>query len=129
LYKTDLELELYLSVTNFRKYRIALTKFRCSSHKLAIERLRGKTIRENRFCKYCLNLNLHIVEDEFHFLLVCPLYQNLRDQYISSYIQNISLHTFVYLMCFSKSDKIIKLACFVYHASICYINNLTIFKK
>ena len=58
-----------------------LSKFRLSSHTLAIEQGRYRRIeRENRVCSFC-----NLVEDEYHFILVCPLYNDLRSQYIKSY--------------------------------------------
>ena len=35
---------------------------------------------ENRKCQNCYTL-----EDEFHFILECPLYQDLRAEYIKRY--------------------------------------------
>ena len=37
--------------------------------------------RENRFCKIC---NLRVVESEYHFLLCCPIYRNIRCKYIKN---------------------------------------------
>mgnify|MGYP000373918025 CR=1 FL=1 len=54
-----------------------------SAHDLAIEKERYKrpvVPRQDRVCKYCKNnLNLNVVEDEFHFLIVCPLLKEKRD--------------------------------------------------
>lgn len=64
--------ENYLNSIIENKYRIALTKFRISAHNLAIERGRFENIpRAERKCIFC---NLNVVESEFHFLLVCPMY-------------------------------------------------------
>ena len=38
--------------------------------------------RENRFCSYC---NMHKDEDEFHFLLECPCFSEMRSLYIPKY--------------------------------------------
>jgi hypothetical protein len=52
-----------------------ITKIRLSSHKLAIEQGRyNKTNRNRRTCKLCINE----IEDEMHFILLCPSYVNLR---------------------------------------------------
>ena len=50
----------------------ALARFRCSNHHLAIETQHGKTVREHRFCKFCVNLNIREIRDEFHFLMGMP---------------------------------------------------------
>ena len=70
-FKQDFEIEHYLDFVREKKYGIALTKFRMSSHDLSIERGRFEnTEKINRLCIFC---NLNIVENEYHFLLVCPL--------------------------------------------------------
>ena len=38
--------------------------------------------RELRFCVPCSRRNEYAIEDEYHFLLVCPLYNELREMYI-----------------------------------------------
>ena len=60
---------------------MALTRLRTSSHRLAIETERWtkphRTPRFERKCQLCNTL-----EDEFHFVLECPLYRDLRVKYI-----------------------------------------------
>jgi len=62
--------------------RKALARLRLSSHSLCIETGRWtkpKSIPRNiRFCSLCEDL----VEDEYHFLFVCPRYEHLRRLYI-----------------------------------------------
>ena len=65
---------------NYDKFRIALSKFRLSSHHLAIELGRHLNIpRENRLCPHC---NQNMAENEYHFLLTCTKYYKLRKQYL-----------------------------------------------
>ena len=72
-YKHDFLFETYLDIIPDQKYRIALTKFRLSSHNLAIERARFENIpRCERVCRCC---NINMIESDYHFLLVCPLIQ------------------------------------------------------
>ena len=53
-----------------KAYKTALTKFRLSSHDLAIECGRYEnTPRDERICKNC---NLTMVENEYHFLFGLP---------------------------------------------------------
>ena len=67
-----------------KKFRVAMTKLRVSSHRLEIEVGRwtrpNRTPVDERKCRYCNKL-----EDEFHFLLECTLYEDLRKQYIKKY--------------------------------------------
>ena len=73
-----------------------LCKFRISAHSLRIETGRyektkdssgnySKLEKENRICKFC---NLRMVEDEFHFLLNCPLYSDIRHTFIDNIQRN-----------------------------------------
>ena len=67
IFKTKLEMEPYLYLVKNPKYRMAISKFRSSSHILEIERgrhTRPITPLENRLCSSC-----KVVETEIHFLL------------------------------------------------------------
>jgi hypothetical protein len=56
-----------------KEHRFFLTKIRISAHSLNIETGRyNSTPREQRFCKFCSSS----VEDEKHFMLHYPKYQN-----------------------------------------------------
>ena len=72
-YKTNICLDAYLFRTLNPKHRIALSRVRLSNHPLWIEKGRHvKPIidKEKRFCDLCKTE----IEDEQHFLLICPLY-------------------------------------------------------
>ena len=61
-----------------------MTKLRASSHRLEIEV--GRWARPNRIPideRKCITCNK--LEDEFHFLLECSLYNDLRNHYIKKY--------------------------------------------
>ena len=74
----------YLDFLNIVKYRKCLSRLRLSSHRLEVEVGRwvkpNKIPYENRKCKIC-----NVFKDKFHFLLECPLYDNLRKVYINKY--------------------------------------------
>lgn len=64
-------------------YRNCISRFRLSSHSLKIEQGRyTNDRRENRKCNVC---DLNDIEDEFHFVLKCPYYFELRKKYIKTY--------------------------------------------
>ena len=94
---------------NYLKYKMdnsstcTLARFRCRNHRLLIERgswFRPKLDKELRLCPTC-----KLIEDEFHFVLICPLYSTLREHYLKrKYWENPSLTKFVSLMNGSKSD-------------------------
>ena len=72
----SLETANYLKLNIPIKYQIALSKLRCSIHKLKVETGRHESIAyEQRLCTLC---NYNLVEDEFHFVMICPIYENLR---------------------------------------------------
>jgi hypothetical protein len=90
-YKLHPTREKYLEILNSKAERSIYTKFRLSAHKLDIERLRyttkGNRIPpEQRICRYC---TLNEIEDETHFLMVCPLYDDTRLKLITA-INSIS---------------------------------------
>ncbi len=82
-YKQNFSFELYLDNIHERKYRNALCRFRLSSHKLAIEQGRYINIpRDERKCIYCTQ---NVIENEYHLLLTCPFYRDLRIKYLKPY--------------------------------------------
>jgi len=115
-YKHDLVPEIYIYCVNYYHNRKALSKLRCSNHRLAIERLRGTIERKYRYCKYCLNLNIDVIEDEYHFVMICPLYENIRQLYLSRFCIIRSPEMFIRLMS-SKSEIVLNnLSKFVFTA-------------
>ena len=74
-FKHEFGFEKYLDFTVERKFRIALSRFRISSHDLFIERGRYENQpRNERMCRFCSSQS---VESEYYFLLVCPYYAGL----------------------------------------------------
>jgi hypothetical protein len=75
----------YLSRVDNAQLRRSLARFRCANHKLQIEL--GRQVKlvkvpvQQRYCKLC---DLGAVEDEDHFLLVCPTYQSVRERFRGS---------------------------------------------
>ena len=80
---SNFEHQLYLEAVNVKKFRLAMIKMRVSSHRLEIEvgrwARRNRTPINERKCRYCNKL-----EDEFHFLLECTPYVDLRKQFIKN---------------------------------------------
>lgn len=65
--------------TSLKNY---IAKIRLSSHNLAVEVGRYRKVdKHNRFCFYCKDC----IEDEYHFILQCPLYKLIRVKYIKPY--------------------------------------------
>ena len=77
--KKDIGFERYLSEIKNVPIRIHMSKFRLSNHRLMIEVGRhNDTPKEKRFCPFCPSK----IENEFHFLFECPIYNNLRTNLI-----------------------------------------------
>ena len=78
--------EYYLHQVTNTRHRIALTKLRLSNHKLAIETGRySRPFKKpaERICPIC-KIEM---EDEYHFLNICPAYQEKRSSLLD-YLEN-----------------------------------------
>ncbi len=82
-----------------------------------IERLRGVVNREDRFCRYCLKHDLEILENKYHFVMVCPLYAHLRTEWLIRYTAHPTQECFINLMTSTDVNTIRHLGCFVYNAA------------
>ena len=75
--------ELYLDNITNDKRRKTLTRFRLSLHRLFIETSRyNGTPRNERKCVLCTQ---NVCESEYHFLLYCSLFEELRTKYNITY--------------------------------------------
>jgi hypothetical protein len=116
LFKSTLEPESYLSLPLNYYLKRTLSNFRCSSHSLMIEKGRHLNIeRDYRFCKYCLSRDIYTVETEIHFLLICPMYDQLRKQYFKTEWLNMihNERTFVHIMSARSQQSVFSLARFI----------------
>ena len=85
LFKRDLALEPYLLAIEDRDKRVLLSKFRIGICPLRIETGRYEQVARNkrglpekeRVCKCCIHAS-DMVENENHFLLLCPAYVSER---------------------------------------------------
>jgi hypothetical protein len=107
--KTCFNQSSYLMLLENTKYRNILAKLRLSSHKLNIELGRYNNIPRNE--RKCILCNLNDIEDEFHFVLKCPVYADLRRQYIPKYYYTqTSVMKYILLMQTSNKTLLKKLA-------------------
>jgi hypothetical protein len=115
MYKHGFEIENYLHFISNDQFRIVLTKFRLSSHDLAIEtgRYENKP-REERLCTYC---RLRVIEDEYHFLLVCPNYYELRRLFLKPYYCRWpTIQKFETIMSSKIKKDVLNLSKYLYYA-------------
>ena len=70
--------------------------------------------RELRVCPHCKH---DVIETEFHFLIVCPLYRDLRSTYfdfVNPWIENEA--TFIKLLTSDNVTQVRRLCKFLLHA-------------
>ena len=112
-YKIVFERESYIDKINNEALRKTFSQFRLSSHKLEIETGRYSGIaRENRICKCCSS---NMIESEYHFLLTCPLYRQLRLKYLER-ASWPSLNLFQTYMSASSTKTLLKISKFIKEA-------------
>ena len=69
------------------KLRISLSKLRCSAHNLLVETGRHSSLYyENRICRLS---NLNKIEDEFHFVMECLFYSDIRDNHLPTLLKEV----------------------------------------
>jgi hypothetical protein len=100
-------------------YRKALTRLRLSSHNLKIEYGRHDSNRIDRHVRVCVYCDKHDIEDEYHFTLVCTLYNDFEEKthIIVLYKTNPSIFKFLQLMNDYNTTVQKQLALFVYEPS------------
>jgi hypothetical protein len=108
------EYKLYLDVVTVGKFRVSLARLRTSSHHLHIESGRWHkpiaTPRANRKCQFCDD-----IEDEYHFVLICPIYKELRKAFIPHYYYNkANMFKFVELLTTDNINTIRKYCMFIH---------------
>ena len=72
----------YVCIVAQKKYRSAYTKFRCGVALIKIETSRycvNRVPSEARLCMQCSR-----IEDEFHVIMQCPLYDDIRSSCLNS---------------------------------------------
>ena len=74
--KTHFGKEKYLQINNNFKIRQSICKIRVSAHSLNIETGRYKNIISSE--RKCTNCSKGDIEDEKHFIVDCPLYENIK---------------------------------------------------
>ena len=98
-----------------------------SSHKLRIETGRYGQQRINRSERYCTICNTNDIEDEFHFVLICPAYNNLRKDLIKRYyVRKPSVSKFIEMMTSHNKNILSNLGNYISKAFIIrntFINN------
>ena len=92
-FKSDIFVETYVTTIMPFAHKRGLAMLRCGSLPLEVELgRRKKLLLENRICKMCTDEK---IEDEIHFLLECPLYDDLRSNLLlylcNDFVENDNL--------------------------------------
>jgi hypothetical protein len=90
---SGIEKYLLYDLGEYYKGVFELCKLRICAHSLEIEAGRwNNTSRNNRICKLC---SLGVVEDELHYICVCPFYNSIRKEFykkLNKYIPSIDFN-------------------------------------
>ena len=94
--------------------RMYVTRFRISAHSLRIQTgryARDRIARNERLCTLC---NKFDIEDEYHFIPICPCYLDLRKKYIKKYYyQRPNMYKFVEMLRSENKNVLISLAAYI----------------
>ena len=101
IFKRSLSFEKYLTSLNMKE-AIDFCRFRCGNHKLPVVVGRYNNIeRCNRVCSLC---NLNTIGDEYHYIYVCPAFNQERVAYIQKKLlrnhNTLTMHSL-----FSSEDR------------------------
>ena len=95
-------------------HKKALANFRTSGHTLEVEKGRHYGIdRDFRFCRYCLTNHIYVVEDEFHFFMIFPLYNNVGVPSIHCLLNNSSVNKELFYRIMATKTDIHNIANFI----------------
>ena len=113
---SQFEFSLYLDVIQVKNYRTAMSRLRLSSHRLAVESGRWHKPLPipfiERKCTIC-----NVLQDEFHIVIECNLFKDLRNRYISRYVWlHPNYFKFTQLLATHNEAAIKKLSIFVFKA-------------
>ena len=115
LFKTIFSEENYLLFDYPRRWVSQFARFRVSNHNLNIEAGRHHGVdKEERYCTFCKNHNIYKIETEFHVLLECEAYTDLRKKYVKITNGLFNVNDFISLMSANDKDKLQNVMKFVY---------------
>lgn len=115
IFKSDYCIEPYLLCLPF-DVRRKMTKLRISSHRLQIEvgRFNGTPV-DDRICDHCLLSTVRVIEDEFHAVLVCSKYTDIRTKVFDELALFTNFNSlsddekFKFILSYCKDTEIVKI--------------------
>ena len=92
---------------------IPMCKFRTTNHKLPVEVYSWSYFNKERKERICNLCNLEDIGDEYHYVLKCPIFDDLRKLYIPKYFYvKPSVYKFIELMKMEDKHTLFKMARF-----------------
>ena len=104
------------------KFRISLSKLKCSVHNLNVEVGRHNGIAYEQ--QLCILHDKMEIEDEFHFVMSCPVYQQLRNVFLPNTVIESTTINSLYSLFNSSEQEVLRLAKYIYNAFIIRENKL-----
>lgn len=100
--------EQYLNSISITKFRNIFARFRLGVCEININ---NRFKRNDTFCPFCA-----VVEDEMHFLVKCPVYDELRKKYLNLFIHNPDRVSLCFLLQNENADITRNVAMYIYYA-------------
>ena len=108
----------YLKVLKTKHLRQQITRLIVSSHALRIESGRHGSNRVEREARVCQLCECGEIEDEYHFVIKCKAYDQLRQKHIKSYFyRRPSMQKFIELLNSESKAVIVNLAKYIFIAN------------
>jgi len=115
-FKSSLDYELYLDILP-KSLRVYFSRLRLSVHPLRIQTGRYANDNRPRNERYCIYCSSNDIEDEYHFVCICPCYSVLRSKYINKcYYVKPSVYKYLQLLKSTNKIELIKLSLYFKHA-------------
>ena len=113
LFKDNISLERYITILHGENL-LNMFKFRTCNHKFPIEKGRWENIElSDRKCELCQKND---IGDNFHYLLICPLFDSQRKLFIESYYyKRPNVLKYKELLNITNERKLRKLSLFMQH--------------
>ena len=120
-FKKDFEFSQYLDIVQNESMRKSISRLRLCSHNLEIESGRfSGTDRNQRLCKMC---SQNVIESEYHFIMCCPKYNQIRNKYLGR-ISWPNLNKFISIMSSTNKRSLLRLGKYIQNASEVRMNAL-----
>jgi len=115
------QLQSYLLSCNISTFRQSISRLRVSAHRLMIEC--GRWAKPNPFDRRICNI-CQTLKDEFHFVLICSLYNEIRRKYIPMYFRcRPSMDKFVELITTEHELLLRQLSVYIHKAFLITTEN------